>query len=135
MANIFEDAFTGRLDLSSDETAMYVYDVDPGESFPYHYEYVEEWLLVVDGAVVVRGPDGEAEHGRGAVLRFPPGPHGAHQIMNRGDATARLLLFSRTALPSVSIYPDSDAIGVWPDDDTEFYFKRSAALSRDDALD
>ena len=54
MANLFEDEFTGRLDLSSEETAMYLYDVDPGESFPYHYEYVEEWLLVVDGAVAVR---------------------------------------------------------------------------------
>lgn len=134
MANIFEDAFTGRLDLSSDETAMYVYDVGPGESFPYHYEYVEEWLLVIDGAVVVRAPDGEAQHGRGAMLRFPPGPDGAHQIMNRGDATARLLLFSRAALPSVSIYPDTDAVGVWPDDETEFYFKRGGAISREDAV-
>jgi uncharacterized cupin superfamily protein len=134
VANIFEDAFTGRLDLSSGETAMYVYDVDPGESFPYHYEYVEEWLLVIDGAVVVRVPDGEAEHGRGAMLRFPPGPDGAHQIMNRGNATARLLLFSKAALPSVSIYPDTDAVGVWPDDGTEFYFKRGGAISREDAV-
>ena len=47
MPNLFEEEFTERLDLSSDETAMYLYDVDPDESFPYHYEYVEEWLLVV----------------------------------------------------------------------------------------
>ncbi len=134
MANIFEDEFTGRLDLSSDETAMYVYDVEPGESFPYHYEYVEEWLLVVDGAVVVRVPDGEAERVRGTLLRFPPGPDGAHQVMNRGDATARVLLFSKAALPGISIYPDTDTIGVWPDDETEFYFKRSASVSRADAV-
>ena len=29
---------------------MFVYDLDPGSSSsPYHYEYEEEWLLVVDG--------------------------------------------------------------------------------------
>lgn len=134
MRNLFEDQFTGRLDLSSEATAMYLYDVDPGDSFPYHYEYVEEWLLVVSGAVVVRTPGGEDELGRGAIRRFAAGPEGAHQITNRGSATARLLLFSSAALPSISVYPDSDAIGVWPDDDTEFYFKRGSAISRDDAV-
>jgi uncharacterized cupin superfamily protein len=134
VANIFEDQFSGRLDLSSDETAMFVYDVDPGDSFPYHYEYVEEWLLVIDGAVVVRAPDGERELGRGDILRFPPGPDGAHQITNRGTARARLLLWSKAALPGISVYPDTDAVGVWPDDETEFYFKRSTSVSREDAV-
>jgi uncharacterized cupin superfamily protein len=131
MTNLFKDQFTGRLDLSSEETAMYVYNVEPGDSFPYHYEYVEEWLLVVDGAVAVRRPEGEAELEAGDILRFPPGPEGAHQIANRGDARARLLLFSKTAVPAVSVYPDSDTIGVWPDEETEFYFKRSTAVPRD----
>jgi uncharacterized cupin superfamily protein len=134
MPNVFKDEFTGRLDLSSSDTAMYVYDVEPGDSFPYHYEYVEEWLLVVDGAVVVRVPDGEAQLDRGELLRFPAGPDGAHQIINRGHTTARLLLFSKAALPAVSVYPDTDAIGVWPDDDTEFYFKRSGSISRQAAV-
>jgi uncharacterized cupin superfamily protein len=134
VANIFEDQFSGRLDLSSDETATFVYDVDPGGSFPYHYEYVEEWLLVIDGAVVVRAPDGERELGRGDILRFPPGPDGAHQITNRGTARARLLLWSKAALPGISVYPDTDAVGVWPDDETEFYFKRSTSVSREDAV-
>jgi uncharacterized cupin superfamily protein len=134
MPNVFEDEFTGRLELGSEETAMYLYDLDPGESFPYHYEYVEEWLLVVDGTVVVRVPDGEVEVVRGALMRFAAGPDGAHQITNRGEATARVLLFSKATLPGISVYPDTDAIGVWPDDDTEFYFKRSGAVSREDAL-
>ena len=113
---------------------MYVYDVEPGDSFPYHYEYVEEWVLVIDGAVVVRVPGGERELARGDIFRFPPGPDGAHQIMNRGNTKARVLLFSKAALPGISVYPDSDTIGVWPDDDTEFYFKRSGAISRRDAV-
>lgn len=134
MPNIFEDEFSGRLDLSSEDTAMYLYDLDPGESFPYHYEHVEEWLLVLDGAVVLRVPDGEVELARGALQRFASGPDGAHQIINRGEAKARVLLFSRAMLPAVSVYPDTDAIGVWPDDDSEFYFKRSGAVSRGDAV-
>ncbi len=135
MANVFDDQFSGRLDLSSEKTAMYVYDLDPGDSFPYHYEYVEEWLLVVDGAVVVRAPGGEREVGRGELVRFASGPEGVHQISNRSEARARVLLFSQAVVPAVSVYPDSDAIGVWPDDDTELYFKRGGAISREDALD
>jgi uncharacterized cupin superfamily protein len=134
MPNLFEDEFTGRLDLSSEETAMYLYDIHPGDWLPYHYEYVEEWLLVVEGAVVVRIPNGEEELNRGVLMRFAPGPDGAHQISNRGTANARVLLFSKAALPGISVYPDTDTIGVWPDDDTEYYFKRSAAVSREDAI-
>lgn len=132
MANVFDDEFTGRLDLSSDGTAMFLYDLEQGGSLPYHYEFVEEWLLVVDGAVVVRIPDREVELDRGALMRFVPGPNGAHQIANRAAARARVLLFSNASLPSIGVYPDTDTIGVWPDDDTEFYFKQSDAISREE---
>jgi uncharacterized cupin superfamily protein len=134
MPNLFDDEFTGRLDLSSEETAMFLYDLGETEALPYHYEYVEEWLLVLDGAVVVRVPDREVELDRGALMRFAPGPGGAHQIANRGATKARVLLFSKAALPSVGVYPDTDTIGVWPDDDTEFYFRRSDAVTREDAV-
>jgi uncharacterized cupin superfamily protein len=69
---------------------------------------------------------------RSCASRRAPG--GAHQIINRGEAKARVLLFSKAALPGISVYPDTDTIGVWPDDDTEFYFKRSGAVSREDAV-
>jgi uncharacterized cupin superfamily protein len=131
--NLFGE-FTGRLavadKLGSAETAMYLYDVAPGgSSSPYHYEYVEEWLLVVDGAIAVRTPNGEHALGRGDLVRFPAGPDGAHKIMNRGDTTARVLLFSKVDVPAVSVYPDSDKIGVWADaDDEAFFFKRGTAV-------
>ena len=132
--NLFE-GFTGRLDiagaLGSEETAMYLYDLDPDESLPYHYEYVEEWLVVVDGTVVARTPEGDHELQRGDLVRYPAGPEGAHQIANRSDTAARVLLFSKEAVPAVSVYPDTDTIGVWPDDVTEYYFKRGTAVSRD----
>ena len=45
---------------------MYIYDLAPGQSScPYHYEYDEEWLLVVDGTIVIRRPEGEHTLERG----------------------------------------------------------------------
>jgi len=124
----------GRLDvarlLDSGELMMFVYDLEPGRSSsPYHYEYAEEWLLVVDGTLVVRAPDGEHTLRRGDLVRFPAGPDGAHKLMNRSDTAARTLMFSSSRTPAVSVYPDSDKIGVWsgnaPD---ELIFKRGTAV-------
>jgi uncharacterized cupin superfamily protein len=133
--NIFSgDKPEGRLDvaqaLGSNAFMMFVYDLDPGtSSSPYHYEYEEEWLLVVDGTLVLRAPDGEHALQRGDLVRFPPGSEGAHKVMNRSDATARTLMFSSARVPAVSVYPDSDKIGIWsgrePD---ELIFKRGTAV-------
>ncbi len=92
-----------------------VFELPTDESLcPYHYEYEEEWLVVLDGAVVLRTPDGERALGRGDAVCFPPGPGGAHKVTNRGVATARVLMFSSARTPAVAVYPDSDKIGVWP---------------------
>jgi len=75
--NIFSvDKPEGRLDvarvLGSSALMMFVYDLDPGRSSsPYHYEYEEEWLLVIEGTLVLRAPDGEGVGG--AQGRFKPG--------------------------------------------------------------
>jgi uncharacterized cupin superfamily protein len=124
----------GRIDvgraLGSSEQLMFVYDLAPGESSsPYHYEYDEEWLLVVEGTVVVRAPDGEHTLERGDLVRFPAGPTGAHKVMNRGDAPARTLLFSTVRGLAVSVYPDSDTIGVWPANEADnLVFQRGTAV-------
>ncbi len=103
-----------------EELAVKLFDLPPGQSLcPYHYEYVEEWLLVLDGEVVVRTPDGDQDLERGALVRFAKGPAGAHRVSGRGEQTARVLMFSSGAEPAVAVYPDSDKIGVWsgnPDD-------------------
>ncbi|MDP9285868.1 MAG: cupin domain-containing protein [Actinomycetota bacterium] len=125
----------GRIDVAravgSAATAMYVYDLAPGESScPYHYEYEEEWLLIVNGTIVVRAPDGEHTLERGDLVCFPAGPAGAHKIMNRSESPARTLAFSSARVPAVSVYPDSNKIGVWPGDPTnELVFRRDTAVS------
>jgi uncharacterized cupin superfamily protein len=134
-SNLFTaDEPGGRLDVASaaesHETAMYIYDIAPGQSSsPYHYEYAEEWLLVVAGTVAVRTPDGEHTLDRGDLVRFPAGPAGAHKIMNKSDSPARTLVFSDSRLPAVSVYPDSNKIGVWPGDPTDdLIFVRDSAV-------
>ncbi len=132
--NLLGEKPEGRLDVSqavgSAATAMFVYDIQPGRSSsPYHYEYEEEWLLVVEGSLVLRAPDGEHTLERGDLVHFPAGPEGAHKVMNRSDAPARTLVFSSARVPAVSVYPDSDKIAVWsghePD---ELIFERGSAV-------
>jgi uncharacterized cupin superfamily protein len=123
----------GRIDVGratgSTETLMFIYDLAPGQSSsPYHYEYDEEWLLVVDGTIVVRTPNGEHTLERGDLARFPAGPAGAHKVMNRSDAPARTLLFSSSRGLAVSVYPDSDTIGVWAGGENDLVFERSNAV-------
>jgi uncharacterized cupin superfamily protein len=94
-----------------------IYQLGPGQSnCPYHYEYGdEEWLLVLEGRLTVRTPDGEEEVGPGEVVCFPEGPQGAHKLTNRGVEPVRLVMLSTKNNPAVAVYPDSDKIGVWPE--------------------
>ena len=97
------------------ELAVKLFEIPPGQSLcPYHYEYVEEWLVVLDGELELREPSGEQRVGRGDVVCFPAGPEGAHKLTNRTDAQARIVMFSSAHEPAVAVYPDSDKIGVWP---------------------
>jgi uncharacterized cupin superfamily protein len=132
--NVFNAEIGGRIDVSgavgSKATAMYIYDLLPGRSScPYHYEYEEEWLLVLEGTLVLRTPDGEQALERGDLVCFPAGPAGAHKLMNRSGSTARMMMFSNERVPAVSVYPDSDKIGVWPGDEANaLIFKRTTAV-------
>jgi len=97
------------------EESVRVFEIPEGQSLcPYHYEYVEEWLLVLDGEVVLRTPDGERPLDRGALVCFAAGPAGAHKVTNRADPIARIMMWSSAREPAVAVYPDSDKIGVWP---------------------
>jgi uncharacterized cupin superfamily protein len=95
--------------------AVKVFELPPGQAVcPYHYEYEEEWLVVLGGLVTVRTPGGAEELASGEIACFAPGRAGAHKVSNRGKATARVMMFSSAREPAVAVYPDSDKIGVWP---------------------
>lgn len=90
------------------------YELPAGQAIcPYHYEYEEEWLLVLEGSVRLRTPGGERPLKHGDLVCFPPGPEGAHKVTNQTSETARVLMFSSSREPAVAVYPDSDKIGVW----------------------
>jgi uncharacterized cupin superfamily protein len=110
-----------------EDLAVKSFELPPGESVcPYHYEYAEEWLLVLDGDVVVRTPEGEHELQRGDLVRFAPGPEGAHKASNRGEQAARIVMFSSAREPAVAVYPDSDKLGVWPGNEADKVMLRRA---------
>jgi uncharacterized cupin superfamily protein len=93
-----------------------VYEMQPGDKRgPYHYHHgVEEWLYVVSGAPILRGPNGERALEPGELVAFPSGPLGAHT--DRGPG--RIVMFSAGARGwgegFVTVYPDSDKIGAAP---------------------
>lgn len=119
-----------RLSEAGAELSVNLYQVPGGESLcPYHYEYVEEWLIVLHGELELRAPDGISTVSEGDVVRFPAGPAGAHKLTNLGGAAARVLMFSSAQEPSVSVYPDSGKVGVWAGaDDRNLLFRRDSAV-------
>ena len=103
----------GRLDAS--QLGASVYELPPGQAVcPYHYEYAEEeWLLVLEGHPTVRHPEGDERLDPWDVVCFPTGPEGAHSVRNESGETVRVLMFSTVKHPAVTVYPDSDKVGVW----------------------
>jgi uncharacterized cupin superfamily protein len=91
-----------------------VYELPPGQALcPYHYETEEEWLLLMQGELTVRTPDGETVLRPGDVTAFPTGPAGAHKTTNNGSETVRLLMWSNVDPSGYCVYPDSDKITYW----------------------
>ncbi len=89
-----------------------LYEIPPGQAtFPYHAHFAnEEMLVVVSGRPSLRTPAGWRELAEGEMVAFPVGEEGAHQVMNRSDTAARVLLISEMKAPEVNLYPDSDKV-------------------------
>jgi uncharacterized cupin superfamily protein len=108
-----------------------VYEIPPGQSIcPYHYEVgEEEWLLVLAGKPTLRHPEGSDVLDPWDVVFFPRGPEGAHRVANETKETARVLMFSNVALPTATVYPDSDKVGIWTGDpETDLLARRDSAV-------
>lgn len=101
--------------LGAARTGFGIYELDPGQAtWPYHFELgSEEWLLVIDGEVVVRTPEGEQTLRPGDVACFREGPAGAHAIRNESEAVARFAMPSVDEPAGAAIYPDSGKLLVY----------------------
>jgi uncharacterized cupin superfamily protein len=115
--------------LGAKETGITVYELPPGQAVcPYHYECgEEEWLVVLSGTPTLRSPDGEERLQPWDVACFPRGPEGAHSVRNETEEYARVLMFSTVVVPTASVYPDSDKVGIWTGDpETDVLVRRSS---------
>lgn len=117
--------------LGAKESGLTVYELAPGEAVcPYHYEVgEEEWLLVLTGNPTLRRPSGSERLSPWDVAFFPRGPEGAHGIRNETEESARVLMFSTVVVPTATVYPDSDKIGIWTGDpESDVLVKRESAV-------
>lgn len=108
----------GKLLGGAEESGISVYELPPGQAIcPYHYECgEEEWLLVLEGTPTLRHPEGSDRLEPWDVVFFAKGPAGAHGIRNETDQPVRVLMFSTVVIPTATVYPDSDKVGVWTGD-------------------
>jgi uncharacterized cupin superfamily protein len=97
-------------ELGATRTGLGVYEVAPGQkTWPYHFELgEEEWIVVIEGTIVLRTPSGEEQLTAGDVVCCRVGPDGAHAVRNDSDAPARFMMLSNVAVDADgAVYPDS----------------------------
>jgi uncharacterized cupin superfamily protein len=131
-----------------------LYELPPGgRSWPYHYHAGnEEAVYVLAGEGTLRVGDESSSTRRplraGDYVALPAGPESAHRIVNAApdgsdpdpDADRdplRYLVVSTMREPDVTVYPDSDKIGVYAgsapggdpaDRSVDAFFPREAAV-------
>lgn len=96
----------------SSELGCALYELDPGgQATPYHMHHGnEELLIVLDGELELRTPEGKRGVAKGAVVGFPAGPAGAHRLRNVSGSRARYLLISTMRMPEVAEQLDTGTI-------------------------
>ncbi|MFO7571961.1 MAG: cupin domain-containing protein [Gaiellaceae bacterium] len=97
-----------------DRIGASLYEIGPGRTGGlYHFHHgAEELLVVLRGRPTLREPGGERELAEGAVVHFPVGPDGAHQLRNETDEPVRYLVAATRPSPEAVEYPDSRQLSV-----------------------
>jgi uncharacterized cupin superfamily protein len=92
-----------------------LWELPPGQAaYPYHYHLTEdEIVILLEGTLSLRTPDGWCDLDQGEVVGFPVGERGAHQVVNRTDSTVRFLAVSNSGLPEAVVQPDANKIGIF----------------------
>lgn len=92
-----------------------LYEVPPDQaSWPYHYHTAnEEAIYVLSGEGTLRLADEEHPLEAGDYVALPADETGAHKLVNDSNGPLRYLAFSTMIEPDVTVYPDSDKVGVF----------------------
>jgi len=92
-----------------------LYELPPGErAWPYHYHTGNEealYLLAGSGSLRLDGETLAVE--AGDYVALPADESGAHRVVNDSDEPLRYLAVSTMNDPDVTVYPDSDKLGVF----------------------
>jgi uncharacterized cupin superfamily protein len=101
----------------SQDLGASLWEIPPGEAaYPYHWHAGEEEMIVVlTGTLRLRTPEGWSTLGEGELVSFPIGEEGAHQLVNDGPETARMLSLSTQLGAEICVYPDSGKVGAFDD--------------------
>lgn len=122
----------------SESLGCSLYELPPGKrSWPYHYHSAnEEALFVLEGSGTLRLADETEPIEAGDYVRFPADERGAHQLVNDSERPLRYLMISTRVTPDVTVYPDSEKIGVLtiPPSDASDHQPFSAFYKLDDAV-
>lgn len=121
--------------LATERVGVSLWLLPAGQTaYPYHFHLTEEEVLVLlEGDLALRTPDGWERVRRGDVLSFPAGADGAHQIVNDTEQDARFLAVSTHGQPDVVLYPDEGKLGAAErrprGDGIKMYFKIEDAVA------
>ncbi|WP_049922388.1 cupin domain-containing protein [Halopiger djelfimassiliensis] len=99
----------------SDEIGCSLYELPAGSrSWPYHYHTGnEEALFVLEGTGTLR-LDGETHRlTDGEFVALPADERGAHRVVNDTEGPLRYVMVSTMNEPDVTVYPDSEKLGVF----------------------
>ncbi|WP_435359590.1 cupin domain-containing protein [Haloarchaeobius sp. DFWS5] len=106
-----------RLSAATDAEALgaSLYELPPGKrSWPFHFHTAnEEALYGLAGSGTVRLDDDEIALDPGTFVSLPVGEAGGHRVVNTGAEPLRYLCLSTMREPDVTVYPESEKIGVF----------------------
>lgn len=101
--------------VDGEQLGCSLYELQPGdEAWPYHYHTAnEEALFVLSGTGRLRlAGDAHTLH-EGDYVSFPSDETGGHKVVNHSETPLRYLVVSTMNEPDVTVYPDSNKLGVF----------------------
>jgi uncharacterized cupin superfamily protein len=84
-----------------------LYELGPGNFVVFHFHHgSEELLILLRGRPTLRTFAGERRLEEGAVVHFPLGPDGAHELRNDTDEPVRYIVAGIRVSHEIAEYPD-----------------------------
>jgi uncharacterized cupin superfamily protein len=99
----------------AERLAATLYELEPGAPVsPLHFHHGnEELLFVLEGTPTLRhGQDNERLLAAGEIVAFPAGPRGTHQVLNRSNTSARVLICATNAVPDVAEQVEHERLAI-----------------------